>query len=124
MTPIESAVHAVRSHFADHSVSVTPDGVGGVYVTVEDVAPGSQYLPTTTWLGFHINSAYPQSDVYPHYLGRVVRGDGAQHGPAVQLVMWQGREALQLSRRSSRWNPELDNAALKAQKVLSWFAAQ
>lgn len=124
MTSIESAVYAVRSHFADTTVSVTPDGVGGVYVTVEDVAVGSQYLPTSAWMGFQINGAYPQSDVYPHYLGRVARRDGAQHGPAVQLVMWQGREALQLSRRSSRWNPALDNAALKAQKVLSWFADQ
>ncbi|HVV12775.1 hypothetical protein [Amycolatopsis sp.] len=42
----------------------------------------------------------------------------------MQLVDWSGRAALQLSRRSNRWNPARDNAALKAQKVITWFTTQ
>ena len=124
MTALDTAVAVVREHFARHPVEVTPDGSGGVYVIVENVFLGQVYAPTRSWLGFQINAAYPHSDVYPHYVARVDRADGQAHGPAVQSVIWQGRDALQLSRRSNRWNPHLDNAALKAQKVLSWFAAQ
>lgn len=118
------AVAAIREHFDGHAVEVLPDGSGGVHVIVDNVFVGDQYSPSTSWLGFQINSAYPRSDVYPHYLARVSRVDGAPHGPAVQPVSWQGRDALQLSRRSNRWNPHLDTAALKAQKVLTWFADQ
>lgn len=124
VTAIEAAVAAVRDHFDGLPVEVVPDGTDGVYVTVSDVHIGVQYTPTTTWLGFQINSAYPHSDVYPHYIGPVTRADGTGHGPAVQSVTWRDRPALQLSRRSNRWDALRDNAAFKATKVLSWFASQ
>jgi hypothetical protein len=121
---VDLAVAAIRDQFAEHPVNTVSDGAGGVVVTVDDVNIGSNYTPNATWLGFHINPAYPHSDVYPHYLGRVTRLDNRAHGPAVQQVDWQGRPALQLSRRSTRWNPTTDTAALKAEKVLTWFRAQ
>ena len=31
---------------------------------------------------------------------------------------------MQLSRRSKGWNPAVDNAALKAEKVITWLTAQ
>ncbi len=124
MSVIDGAVAAVRDHFDGLPVEVIPDGTGGVYVIVSDVYVGDPYTPSTTWLGFQINSAYPHSDVYPHYIGPVARVDGAGHGPAVQSVSWRDRPALQLSRRSNRWNSQRDNAALKAAKVLSWFGSQ
>ena len=123
-TEIDAAVASVRDHFSGLPVEVVPDGAGGVYVNVSDVYVGDQYTPSTTWLGFQINSAYPHSDVYPHYIGPVSRTDGTGHGSAVQTVTWRERPALQLSRRSLRWNPTFDNAALKAAKVLTWFADQ
>lgn len=124
MSVIGDAIAAVRDHFDGHAVEVIPDGAGGVYLTVSEVPVGDRYTPTVTWLGFQINSAYPYSDVYPHYMGPVSRADGAGHGPAVQSVMWRDRPALQLSRRSNRWNPSRDSAALKAAKVLTWFRTQ
>lgn len=124
MNAIDDAVAAVRDHFDGLPVEVVPDGTGGAYVVIPDVHVGNQYTLAITWLGFQINSAYPHSDVYPHYIGPVTRADGAGHGPAVQSVTWCGRPALQLSRRSNRWNPVRDNAALKAAKVLSWFGSQ
>ncbi|MER6667410.1 hypothetical protein ABT256_22890 [Amycolatopsis japonica] len=121
---VDTAVAAVRDHFAENQVEVIPDGVGGATVVVDHVDLGDRYTPKRTWLGFHISAAYPQADVYPHYIGRVARIDGQPHGPAIQTVDWNGRQALQLSRRSNGWNPALDNAALKAEKVIKWFTTQ
>lgn len=121
---VEPAVAAVRDQFAGHAVDTVSDGAGGVFVTVDDIDLGPSYTPNVTWLGFHINSAYPHSDVYPHYIGRVTRVDNQAHGVAVQQVDWRGRPALQLSRRSNRWNSATDTAALKAEKVMTWFRAQ
>lgn len=121
---VELAVAAIRDQFVGHAVNTVSDGAGGVFVTIEDIALGPNYTPDVTWLGFHINSAYPHSDVYPHYIGRVTRLDNGAHGVAVQPVDWQGRPALQLSRRSNRWNSATDTAAFKAEKVITWFRAQ
>lgn len=118
---VEAAVAAVQAHFAGKPVEVVPDGAGGATVTVDQIDLGDRYTPSTSWLGFHISAAYPHADVYPHYIGRVARGDGQAHGNAVQPVDWNDRQALQLSRRSNRWNPATDNAALKAEKVIKWF---
>lgn len=123
LSPVDEAIEEVRGQFSGHEVEVTLDTDGAV-VTIEDVHVGDQYEPSSTWLGFRITTAYPYADVYPHYVGPVVRKDGAAHGQAVQRLEWQSRQALQLSRRSNGWNPNRDTAALKAVKVLSWFAAQ
>lgn len=123
LSPIEEAVEGVREQFAGHDLEAIRDADGAV-VIIENVYVGDQYAPSRTWLGFRITGAYPNADVYPHYVGRVVRTDGAAHGPGVQSVEWQSRPALQLSRRSNGWNPSRDTAALKAAKVLSWFADQ
>lgn len=122
--PVGEAVEAVRGHFADSTVQVLPDGQGGAFLIVNTVRIGALYTPDVTWLGFHLNTAYPSSDVYPHYIARVDRIDGRPHREGIQPVDWQGRPALQLSRRSNRWNPARDNAVLKAEKVTTWFAGQ
>ncbi len=121
---VEQAVAAVRDQFAGHPVNTVSDGGGGVFVTIDEIDLGPGYTPNVSWLGFHINPAYPHSDVYPHFIGRVTRLDNQAHGVAVQQVDWQGRPALQLSRRSAQWNPATDTAALKAEKVITWFRAQ
>ncbi|WP_330474644.1 hypothetical protein [Terrabacter sp. C0L_2] len=119
---VQSAIDSLRGHFGQEP-EVTPDGAGGAHVVIKEVAVGTTYDPAATWMGFHLNAAYPHSDVYPHYVGRVERSDQQAHGSAVQAVEWQGRPALQLSRRSNRWNPTTDNATLKAEKVRTWFSA-
>lgn len=124
VTSVAESVTAVQEHFAGSAVQVIPDGSGGAFMIVDTVAIGARYLPEVTWLGFHLNAAYPSSDVYPHYVGRVARVDGQQHGEGIQPVDWQNRPALQLSRRSNRWNPAFDNAVLKAEKVITWFASR
>jgi hypothetical protein len=90
-------------------------------VIIDDVDFGDHYEPGTTWLGFLIDAAFPQSDIYPYYSGQVSRVDGRSHGEGVQEINWRGRPALQLSRRSNRRNG-FDNAVLKTERVVRWFA--
>ncbi len=99
-----------------------PDGAGGAFVIVENVDVGARWTPSTTWLGFQINAAYPAADVYPHYVGVLSRVDGRSLGDAISATTWQGRPALQLSRRSNGWNPAVDTAANKAERILRWLA--
>lgn len=119
---VTAAIDAVRAHFADHQVEVIPDGAGGANVIVHDIEVGDRYTPSTTWLGFQLNCAYPSSDIYPYYTGVVARVDKQPHGQGVQNATWQNRQALQLSRRSNGWNAAVDNAVLKALKVIQWFS--
>ncbi|MFI1419327.1 hypothetical protein ACH4VX_15255 [Streptomyces sp. NPDC020731] len=121
---ITEAVEAVRVQFADHRVDVAPDGAGGVFITIQDVSVGHAYVPQTTWLGFHISAAYPDADVYPHYVGLLTRVDGQRHGPAIQAPGWRGQPALQISRRSNHRDAAVDSAALKAGRIRRWLADQ
>jgi hypothetical protein len=118
---VEAGIAVVRDHFADHDIELIPDGSGGAFVIVDQVSLGDTYVPNETWLGFHVNAAYPHSDVYPHYISRIERSDKSPHGEGIQQVEWQNRAALQLSRKSNGWSPKTDNAALKAEKVIAWL---
>jgi len=42
--------------------------------------------------------------------------------PSTAVITWLGYDAPQ--RRSNGWNPGVDNAALKAEKVIKGFTAQ
>ncbi|GEP32272.1 hypothetical protein NSZ01_00400 [Nocardioides szechwanensis] len=123
-TDVVAAVEELREQFLGHPMAVTPDGAGGVSVIVDGVTPGSPYVESTTWLGFQVVSAYPDADVYPHFTGRLQRVDGRPHGEGFAELDWQGRSALQLSRRSNNWNRQTDTAALKAMKVITWLGSR
>lgn len=123
-SPVDRAVEQVRLQFAGHAVQVVREIGGDAVIIIDEVLVGEQYDPPRTWFGFRISSAYPNADVYPHYVGRIARRDDNAHGAAIQPVEWEGRSALQVSRRSNGWNPRTDTAALKAIKVLTWLAAQ
>lgn len=121
---VVNAIEEVREQFPGHPMTVTADGAGGASVIIDDVTPGSPYVESTTWLGFQITSVYPDADIYPHYTGRLQRVDGRLHGEGFSEAEWQGRPALQLSRRSNHWNRATDTAALKAMKVMAWLASR
>jgi hypothetical protein len=121
---VAGGVAGVRDQFPGHTVTVAPDDNDGVFVVVEGVPAGPPYIETTTWLGFHINAAYPDSDVYPHFVGPLTRKDGQAHGEGFSVTQWRDRPALQLSRRSNHWSAVTDTAALKAVKVLTWLASR
>lgn len=93
---------------------------------VHDLDVGDQYAPSTGWLGFLITFQYPNADVYPHFLDPDVhRVDGAALGEGFQPSnnFWE-RAATQVSRRSNRWNPAVDTAAIKLARVLEWIRSQ
>jgi hypothetical protein len=127
MTPaVEEAIEEIRRTFESAAVAAKDDGGGGAYVTVEPVDPGAPYVQRETWIGFHITGQYPYSDVYPLFvrpdLGRV---DGAPLGEALSSGgTFDGRTAVQVSRRQNHLDPTVDTAAIKVLKVLNWLASR
>ena len=122
---VAAAVDEIRAAFPDAAVSVREDDDGGAYVTVDAVDPGSPYLQRETWVGFQITFPYPNADVYPHFVRPdLARVDGQPLGEATSLSSFDGRQAVQLSRRSNRLNPASDTAALKLVKVLEWLRSR
>lgn len=124
MTPeVQAGVGEVKRAFPDRCVDVVPEAQGGAYVIVHDLTVGERFAPSVTWVGFLITFQYPDADVYPFFVRPdLQRADGGQlprglSGP----IGWNGRMAVQVSRRSPRWTPGLDTAATKLAKVLTWL---
>ena len=119
---VEHAVEELSLCFGDTEVEVCPTEDGGVIVTINPVDVGPGYSPQKTWMKFAISFQYPYADIYPHFLRPdLVRTDGQPHVNGISLTSFQGKPALQLSRRSNHLNPEIDTAALKAIKVIEWL---
>jgi hypothetical protein len=127
MTPeVTEAIRQIRAAFPDNAVIDQDDGGGGAWVIVEAVDVGPIYTPSVTWIGFRITLQYPYADCYPHYVrSDLVRKDGKPLGDAISGGhTFQGRTAVQISRRSNKLNPETDTALIKLQKVLSWIRSR
>lgn len=127
MTPeIEQAIEQLRITFDGHEIHFESEGQGGAYVVVDGLFLGDQYVPTESWIGFLITFQYPRADVYPHFVDSQLRRlDGRAHGAGFSgPVAWQGRQSLQISRRSNRLNPAVDTAATKLAKVIDWVKSQ
>ncbi len=119
---IAGAIEDIRTNFAGHPLSVREDGEGGCYVLVDDVPLGPAFQPPSTWIGFRITYTYPNADVYPHYVrGDLRRIDGVPILAAQPTAAFEGRPAMQISRRSNRWNPSTDSAVLKLLKVVQFL---
>lgn len=123
MTPeVAEAIEEIKAGWRGSTVTAREDGSGGAYVIVERVKPGDQYAQDETWVGFQITFQYPYSDVYPHFVrGDLSRKDGAGLGEAMSSSSFEGRSAIQLSRKSNHHNATTDTAAMKLMKVLEWL---
>lgn len=124
---IIDAIQEVRETFATSTVTTTADGAGGVWMVIDPVALGPMYGQDGTWMAFLITFAYPDADVYPHFVRPDLRRrDGAALGVGFSVAAWgpAGEPAVQISRRSNRLDPTVDTAATKALKVLAWLNAQ
>ena len=123
LTPeVRRAIDEIAAGFPATRVSAEADGDGGTYVIVEDVPLAEIYEQCETWASFHITYQYPSADVYPHFVrGDLRRANGDALGKSMTTGSFQGRPAIQLSRRSNHWNPTRDTALLKLQKVLQWL---
>ncbi len=124
-TEVADAVHEIRQTFAGHNVEIEEESQGGACVTVHDLEVGERYRPHRIWLGFLIPFQYPATDVYPHFTDPgLTWSDGVSLGEGFSVASWKGRPAMQISRRSNRWNPANDSAAAKLLKVLDWMKSR
>jgi hypothetical protein len=64
---VQDAVTELRSGLPDSQLRVLDDPDGGAFVVVDAVQIGSNFVPSSSWVGFQITFAYPDSDVYPHF---------------------------------------------------------
>ena len=126
LTPaVAQAIEEIRCTFEGCDVEVEPDGSGGAVVVVRGVPLGCPYAQAEVWFGFHITFQYPYADVYPHFTNpELARTNGANLGSGFGTASFRGGQAIQISRRSSRLNPERDTAALKLLKVVTWMKSQ
>lgn len=121
---VAQAIEELRQALAEHAIVVREDGEGGAFVIVEGLDPGDTYQQRETWVGFRLTFQYPYADVYPHYVrGDLARVDGRALGGGTGKAQFEGRSAVQLSRRSNRLNPGTDTALLKLMKVMEWLRA-
>jgi len=123
---VSSAVEEIRQSFDGHGIEIEEETQGGVYVTVNGIAVGPRFSPSVSWIGFLITFQYPRADVYPHFLDGTLQATGGGNFPAGVTTghSWRGKTALQVSRRSNRWNAANDTAALKLAKVIEWLRSQ
>jgi len=124
MTPeVTRAIEEIGATFPNNPPVVREDGEGGAFVIVENLRLGSTYLQPETWMGFHITFPYPYSDVYPQFVrGDLARADGKPLGHATSPnATFEGRPAVQVSRKANRLNPATDTAVQKLLKVLEWL---
>ena len=123
MTPeVTKAIEELKDAFPGATVTAHEVPDGGANVTIEPVDPGEIYVQRQTWIAFTISFQYPYADVYPLFVRPdLARVDGGKHGQGIALGSFDGRPALQLSRRSNKLNPSTDTAALKVTKVVQWL---
>jgi hypothetical protein len=131
---VAEALEEIKSAFPDAEVSSLEDSDGGAYVVVDPVSIGSAFSPTSTWVGFHMTFAYPEADVYPHFIGADVKyvGDGPTPNRHVDgdlptplsrdaKMLGFDKPAIQISRRTKTVDSETRTALHKLQRVLEFL---
>jgi hypothetical protein len=122
---IATGIAELRSQFEGAALSVREDGQGGAYILIEPVTLGPKYRPDVTWVGFQIPAQYPYADIYPVFISaNVVRTDGVAFTPPVTPGhQFEGRPALQISRRNGTAAQGSQKATAKILKVLAFLEA-
>ena len=120
---IQTSIEELQRQFPDAVISTRDDGSGGAYVILNPLNIGGRYIPTSTWMGFHIPPLYPYADIYPVFIGpEVRRADGQAFVPPVtHNASFEGRPSIQVSRRSSAAQQGLQKAATKVLKILDFL---
>jgi hypothetical protein len=120
---VSTAIEEMKRQFSNSSFTVREDGQGGAYVVVEPVELGPKYRPGVTWIGFQIPGQYPYADIYPVFIGgEVVRADGVAFvAPVTAGHHFEGRMALQVSRRSAAAQSGSQRATAKILKILTFL---
>ena len=120
---VSSGIEELKRQFNGSSFTIREDGQGGAYVVMEPITLGSKYRPADTWVGFHIPAQYPYADIYPVFIGgNVVRVDGTPFSaPVTQGHNFEGRPAIQVSRRNTAAQSGMQKVGAKILKVLTFL---
>ncbi len=120
---VSAAIEELKRQFSSSPFIEREDGQGGARVVIENVSIGTRYKPETTWIGFQIPALYPYADIYPVFIGAdVVRVDRVPFTPPITPGHnFEGRPALQVSRRNGSAGAGLQKASTKILKVLDFL---
>ncbi len=120
---ISAGIEELKRQFCASCFVVREDGQGGAYVVMEPVTLGPRFKPTATWVGLHIPAQYPYADIYPVFIGAdVVRADEVAFVPPVTPGHhFEGRPAIQISRRNSAAQSGSQKISAKILKVLDFL---
>lgn len=120
---VSAAIEELKRQFGGSSFIVNEDGQGGARIVIENVAIGTRYKPETTWVGFQIPALYPYADIYPVFIGGdVMRVDAVPFSaPITPGHQFEGRPALQVSRRNGSAHSGLQKATAKILKILDFL---
>ncbi len=120
---VTTGIEELKRQFSNSSFTVREDGQGGAYVVIESVSLSPRYRPAVTWVGFQIPAQYPYADIYPVFIGAdVARVDGiAFIAPVTPGHHFEGRPAIQISRRNGAAGTGLQKATFKLLKVLDFL---
>jgi len=120
---VSAGIEELKRQFSASTLAVREDGQGGAYVVMEPVELGPKFQPASTWLGFHIPPQYPYADIYPVFIGgNVARAEGVPFAaPVTPGHIFEGRPAIQVSRRNSAAQSGLQRVGAKILKVLDFL---
>lgn len=120
---VAEAIGELKAAYPSSTVTVTEDGQGGAYVTVEEVDLGSRLEPRTSWMGGHITALYPYADIYPLFIDAGVRRSDGQpfQIPITHGHIFQGRPALQVSRINRQVQLTTQTAVMRFKKTLDFL---
>lgn len=120
---VAQGIEDLKRQFPAAALTVREDGQGGAHVTLDPVALSQKFRPPTTWIGFHIPAQYPYADIYPVFIAaNVVRADNTPFvAPITPGHQYEGRPALQISRRNSAAQNGLQKVPAKILKILDFL---
>lgn len=120
---VSAAIEELKRQFDEATFIVIEDGQGGARIIMEPVSIGNRYSPASTWFGFHIPAQYPYADIYPVFMGAdVTRADGVPFAaPVTNGHNFEGRSAIQISRRNAAAETGSQKATAKILKVLDFM---
>lgn len=120
---VATGIEELKRQFSTSAFTISDDGSGGAFVFIESVSLGQRYRPESTWMGFQIPAQYPYADIYPVFIGSsTVRVDGVPFSaPVTPGHNFQGRPAIQVSRRSGAAQNGLQKVTAKILKILDFL---
>ena len=120
---VSTAIEELKRQFDTAVFVVREDDQGGAYVVIDPVALGTKYHPASSWMGFQIPAQYPYADIYPVFIGADVRrASGAPFAaPVTGGHHFEGRPAIQISRRNASAPSAPQKATTKALKILAFL---